>query len=215
MDRGNFAEALVHLRHGQEVSLRDRYGRYPWADRLRECERMLELEGKLPGVLAGTEPVANAEERTEYAMLCYSKRLFATSARFYEQAFAEQPKLAEDFEHPHRYRAACSAALAGCGQGEDSSAPALDDSERRRLRQQALGWLRADLARNAEALKSHDPKVRQPALMQLPHWFVDPDLVGVRDPGAPGLGNLPDTEHEPWRKLWADVAEVLKQGSPE
>ncbi len=209
MDRGNFAEALVHLRHSHELSLRDRYGRYPWADRLRECELMLELEGKLPGVVAGTEPVAKAEERTEYAMLCYSKRLFATSARFYEQSFAEQPKLAEDFEHPHRYRAACSAALAGCGQGEDTGTPALDDAERRRLRQQALHWLRADLARNAEALKGQDPKDRRPALTQLQHWLVDPDLAGVRNEEP--IAKLPEAEQEPWRKLWADVADLLKE----
>ena len=212
MDRGNFAEALVHLRHGHEVSLRDRYfGRYPWADRLGECERMLELDGKLADVLAGEVQVATAAERTEYAMLCYSKRLFATSARFYTQAFTDEPQLAEDSEHPHRYRAACSAALAGYGQGEDAGVPELDDAERRRLCQQALAWLRADLARHADALKSGKPKQRQFALTQLRHWLVDPDLAGVRDAGA--LANLPEAVQESWRKLWSNAAELLNERS--
>jgi hypothetical protein len=144
-------------------------------------------------------------------MLCYSKRLFATGARFYERAFVEEPKLSEGTGQFHRFRAACTAALAGCGQGEDSGAPALDDGDCRRLRQQALDWLRADLARHAKALKSRDPKDRQPVLTQLRHWLVDPDLAGVCHEEA--LAKLPEAEQEPWRKLWADVAELLKERS--
>jgi hypothetical protein len=45
------------------------------------------------------------------------------------------------------------------------------------------------------------------------NWLVDPDLAGVRDPGEPGLAKLPDAEQEPWRKLWADVVEALKEGN--
>jgi hypothetical protein len=64
--------------------------------------------------------------------------------RFYSEAFADDPKLADDLRTRHRYNAACSAALAGCGQGADADKP--DDQERARLRQQALAWLRADPA---------------------------------------------------------------------
>jgi len=38
----------------------------------------------------------------------------------YADAFAADPKLAEDLHTESRYRAACSAALAGCGLGKDS-----------------------------------------------------------------------------------------------
>jgi tetratricopeptide (TPR) repeat protein len=107
LDQAKFAEALVQLQYGHDMSLRDRYGPYPWTARLRESERMLELEGRLPEVLAGSEPVANAAERADFGMLCYTKRLYATAARFYEQAFADDPALADDAEHPRRYTAAC------------------------------------------------------------------------------------------------------------
>jgi tetratricopeptide (TPR) repeat protein len=68
----------------------------------------------------------------------------AAAARFAAEAFAARPKLADDLRFPNRRNAACSAALAGCGQGQDAAK--LDDAERARLRRQALDWLRADLA---------------------------------------------------------------------
>src|SRR5206468_10853885 len=55
-----------------------------------------------------------------------------------------KPALADDLKSWNRYNAACSAALAGCGQGNDVSG--LDEKALARLRQQAMVWLRADLA---------------------------------------------------------------------
>jgi hypothetical protein len=42
----------------------------------------------------------------------------------------------------------------------------------------------------------------------LRHWQTDPDLAGVRDKEA--LAALPEAEQEAWRKLWADMEELLK-----
>ena len=57
------------------------------------------------------------------AELCYHKRWYAASARFWADAFAASPQLAEHTEHRHRYNAACSAALAGAGRGKDTPPP--------------------------------------------------------------------------------------------
>jgi hypothetical protein len=43
------------------------------------------------------------------------------------------------------------------------------------------------------------------------HWRGDADLAGLRD--AEGLEKLPPDEREACRKLWADVAELLKKAS--
>jgi hypothetical protein len=71
------------------------------------------------------------------------KHLCAAAARLYAEAFAADPKRADDVEARHRYNAARSAALSAAGQGKD--ADKLDAKERPRLRRQALDWLRADL----------------------------------------------------------------------
>jgi hypothetical protein len=58
------------------------------------------------------------------------KSFYGALVRFFSQAFAEKPPLADDLQIQYRYNAACAAALAGCRQGKD--ADNLDDTERRR-----------------------------------------------------------------------------------
>src|SRR5439155_12706757 len=96
----------------------------------------------LPGFLEGITTPAGPDERIELAGLCSLKRLNRAAARFYEEAFAASPRLEDDLGAGHRYNAARTAALAGCGRGKDTDK--LAGKECARLRKQALGWLRAD-----------------------------------------------------------------------
>ena len=123
-----------------------------------------------------------------------------------DPALAADQKLAEA---GHRYNAACAAALAGCGQGEDAGN--LDEASRARWRQQALDWLRADLAREVKLADTDEAQARAAVQRTLRHWQQDPDLAGVRDEIA--LAQLPEPERQPWRKLWADVEVVLVKAS--
>jgi hypothetical protein len=162
----------------------------------------------LPKVLQGETEPATAAERLELASLCRlpCKRLHATAARFAAVAFAADPKLADDLKQQHRYNAACCAALAGCGKGEDAAG--LDEKERARLRQQARDWLIADLAlwtkRAASGVKDRE-QVRQ----TLQNWRIEAALAGIRDPET--LTRLPEEERAACRRLWADVDGLLKQ----
>jgi hypothetical protein len=47
------------------------------------------------------------------------------------------------------------------------------------------------------------------AVKALQHWQTDPDLAGLRDPEP--LAKLPEPEQETCRKLWAEVAALLKK----
>jgi hypothetical protein len=107
----------------------------------------------------------------------------------------------------HRYNAACAAALAASGQGKD--ADTLAAQERIRLRQQAIAWLRSDLAYWTKQAQSANPPDRAQARQTLLHWQQDADLAGLRDPEA--LKKLPAEERAACQKLWADVADLLKQ----
>src|SRR5262249_20128879 len=93
-----------------------------------------------------------------------------------------QPKLADDLRSGDRYDAACAAALAGCGQGKD--ADQTDEKERPRLREQALTWLRADLAAWAALLKNNPEKAAAGVRDRRQHWQQDADWAGVRDAEA-------------------------------
>jgi tetratricopeptide (TPR) repeat protein len=205
--QGNFREALEQLRRGHVIGSRDRRWRYSSAQWVRECERLVELDGQLPGFLAGIATPPGPAERIELARLCSLKRLHRAAAHFYEEAFALRPRLADALDGGHRYKAACAAALAGCGQGKD--ADKLEDKERARLRRQALDWLRADLEAWGRLLDKKPPGAVSPASIAtvFQRWLTTHEFAGLRGPEA--RARLSEAERQAWEHLWSDVAGML------
>jgi serine/threonine protein kinase/tetratricopeptide (TPR) repeat protein len=201
--QGKFRQAMDEFRLGHEFGSKNPRWPYPSARWLRDAERFADLDVRLPKILKGEDQPVDANERVALALLCQRhKKLYATAAHWYSKAFATQPALAEKLgAQGSRYDAACAAALAACGQGED--AKSLDDKERARLRQQALDWLRAELEAWGKRLEKEAGKTRPVVVQQLQHWLGDPDFAGVR--GEEALAKLPEPEHQAWQKLWSDV----------
>jgi tetratricopeptide (TPR) repeat protein len=206
-DKGQFAEALTYLRSAHELGSKDPRWPYPSAQWVRECERLVELDAKLPQVLKGEVQPADVGERLAMAQLCQlpCKLLNAAAVGFYSDAFAQQPQLADDLQGQPRYNAACAAALAGCGQGKDAGG--LDEWQRASLRQQALDWLRADLAAWNKRLENDADKTLPAIVRTLDHWLKDADFAGVR--GDTALAKLSEAERRSWQQLWGDVAAML------
>jgi serine/threonine-protein kinase len=207
-DKGQFTEALGHLRRGHELGSKNPRWPYPSAEWIKECERLVQLDAQLPRVLKGEVRPADAGERLTLAWMCQlpCKSLYAAAVRFYTEAFAEQPNLADDLQGQPRYNAACAAALAGCGQGKDADQS--DNKERARLRRQALEWLRADLAAYRRALDQEPDRAGPAVRERMQHWQQDKDFAGVRGPDA--LAKLPEAERQDWQQLWQEV-EALRQ----
>jgi len=152
---------------------------------------------------------AGPAECLELADFCRQlKQLPAAAVQFYTEAFAAEPKLAADLQAAHRYRAAQSAALAGCGQGKDAAG--LGAAKRAQLRGQSLEWLQADLALWTKQRETGRPQADQAALARMHEWGSEPSLAGVRD--APGLAGLPAVERRRWQAFWADVAAARTKG---
>jgi serine/threonine-protein kinase len=172
---------------------------------LAKAERLAAVQDKLPAFLKGDFKPTTNDERLALFEWCQIRKLNRTAAGLYGAAFAADAKLADDLKTGHRYSAACFAALAAAGQGEDAAQ--LDDKERSRLRQQARDWLRADLALRAKQLESGQPADRAAAQQALRHWQQDSDLAGLRDAAA--LAQLPAEERAACAPLWADVAGLL------
>ena len=174
---------------------------------MRDAECLVALDRKLPAILRGEARPADPAEQLGLARLCALKKRHAAAARFYAEAFAADPMLASDLRQQCRYNAACSAALAAAGQGTDDPKP--DAAERDRLRGQALNWLRADLALRQKQAGSAKAEDRAAAQQALRHWQQDADLASVR--GQEALVALPAEERAEWDKLWAEVADLLRQ----
>jgi tetratricopeptide (TPR) repeat protein len=162
---------------------------------------LLAVEARLPAILAGKERPADVPTQHALAEWCLKhRRLTAAAAGLYAAAFAAQPSLADDLAAGDRSQAACAAALAGCGVGEDATG--LDDRRRAELRKLALAWLAADYAAWAEIHRGK-PAERTAAARAVRAWLGSEDLAWVRD--AAPLAKLPADERRHWQTLWEKV----------
>jgi serine/threonine-protein kinase len=173
---------------------------------LERAERLVKLDSRLAAVQAGKVQPKDNRERIELGLFCGEyKRQYVAAAALLGEALGADAKLAAGQKGLIHYNGARYAALAAVGKGGDAGK--LGHQQRVRLRQQALDWLRADL----DAYTALAGKVdgRRLVRQRLTHWLKDEDLTGVRDDKA--LAALPVKEREQWRKLWADVADLLKK----
>jgi tetratricopeptide (TPR) repeat protein len=130
--QGRFEEALASLKRGHELGSKQAGWPDPSAQLVRDAERLVRLDRQLPAILRGEARPADATEQLGLGELCTLKKRYAAAARFYADAFTAEPKLADDLQRWNRYGAACAAALAAAGKGEDAAK--LADQERVKLR---------------------------------------------------------------------------------
>jgi serine/threonine-protein kinase len=208
LQQGSYAPARESTLRALELLPPDSPLRQVALQQLRHCDFLLALDRKLPTMLTGEAIPANPSESVALAEMCQQhKKRYAASARFYADSFAAEPKLAAYLNPQHRYNAACSAALAAAGQGQD--ARWLPDRVVAMFRRWALVWLRDDLTAYAKLAQQNNPAVKQAIQQRLAHWRSDPDLASVRDPQA--IDRLADNERAAWQALWRDVDELAKR----
>jgi Flp pilus assembly protein TadD len=205
--RGEFTKAVEAFRRGHELGTKVAGWSLPSGQWLKDAQRLAELAPKLPEFLRGSAKPADADECIALANLCQIKKLPGSAARFHEMALAAHPAGAEDVKTGRRYNAACMAALAGCFPGKEDST--LTEAARARWREQALAWLRADLAVWTNQLESGQAEARAKARQMLGHWRRDPDLAGIREEAS--LAKLPPTESQVCRQFWTEVRHRLEK----
>jgi serine/threonine-protein kinase len=196
---GRFAEARSAVRRGLDLVPAQEPRRPALQEQLKLCDRMLAVEARLPELLQGKERPA-LEELLELARLCLEYGRPHAAVGLYAAAFAARPALSDNLETGDRRDAACAAVRAAAGEGPNGARRG--GPERAGLRQQALAWLRADLALMS-ALQRGGKSVGS----ALAIWQRDAALSSVRDEAA--LAKLPNAERESWQRLWADVAALL------
>jgi serine/threonine-protein kinase len=168
-----------------------------------------ELEVRLPALVSGEAKPADVWDLLTVARLAtHRQRQFAATARLLEQFLAANPTWAERLPaDPPCYYAACCAAMAAAGEGP--GAGALGAAARRRLRRQAMAWLREELSRQGKRLAAGAAPDRAGVAAALAFWQVDGWLAGLREAAA--LDRLPAEERQTCAKLWTDVAALLEK----
>jgi Flp pilus assembly protein TadD len=134
MGQGKFTEALASFKWGSQ-----NLNHLGWA------ERWMKLDARLRQIQKSEAVASDAAECFALGELCQlpCRQLYAISVGFYTEAFASEPELMGGLRSGIRYAAACAAAQASCGQGNDATR--LNRQECARLRKQAFTWLSADL----------------------------------------------------------------------
>jgi tetratricopeptide (TPR) repeat protein len=191
----------VLLAQGQYPEAKDAARRAEAADLngSKLYQRLAACGGRLAAVLKRDDHPANASEALDFAELCWIQRRYSDAVRLTTDAFAADPKLANDFETSRRYKAASHAASAGTR--KPSGADKADEAEKAVLRSQARQWFRADLD---ESRKLARDRARWPAIYdRLQGLLLDGDLSGVRDPGE--LARFPEAERKEWEAFWSEV----------
>src|SRR5262249_41850782 len=106
LDQGEFAQALIALKEGHELGSPRKGWSLPSEFLLKGCERLIDLEKRLPDLLRGADEPADRTERLAVARLCAIKRVHRAAARFYHEAFHADPSLAQNPSRSHRFDAA-------------------------------------------------------------------------------------------------------------
>ena len=207
--QGKLEDALASFRRAGELASPGSSLVQMISSEIAQVEKQIALSGRLPAILRGEDKPAGNPERLAFAQLCYDQGLYTAAARLWGEALAGDPKLGDDRQAGHQYNAACAAALAAAG--KDKNEPLPDDVAKAKLRQQALDWLKAELATWTNLLESAPPQARQAIVQTLDHWKKDSDLAGVRE--AEALAQLPPDEQKAWRTLWADLDSLLKRAA--
>jgi serine/threonine-protein kinase len=217
------AAIVAHDWRAMRVRARDQNG---WIYHIlrREAEAM--ILPKLQSFRNGNWHPEDNNERLALLGICESEALCGAASRLCADAFAADPDLAERLvtqclRHAAqesdqsnrtealiseiRYRAARSAALAGCGLGKDSAK--LSAVEQTHWRRKALEWLRTDLFVLSKTLDGGRQADRDLVKEMLTLWQAEPDLAGLREPA--GLERLTADERKGCLALWAEVGAVL------
>jgi Flp pilus assembly protein TadD len=206
---GQYADALASLRRGHELGSKIPNWAYPSGKWVERAERLIAIEWRLPAFISGNETPSEREDTLAVAFLVRKQKRYVRTAELYRAALAD-PIPTTDKGANDRYTAACCAALAGCGKGEDATR--LDDAGRAGWRRQALEWLQAELATHQKQLADHPTTARREVQGKLRDWQKDDDLNGVRS--ASELAKLPEADATAWARFWADVQSTLDKASP-
>jgi eukaryotic-like serine/threonine-protein kinase len=202
LKQGALAEALAHLVEANKFGAAYSDVSAHTAQWVKQVERLIAVEAKLPGILSGEDKPASAYEELELAVVCDLKGLHRTSARLFASAFQSRPALATTMKLGYRYQAACVAAKASCS---PTHFP-WDAVDRSHWRRQALDWLRADMAQMARGLEQ-SPDTRKSVRDTLQRWQKEKVLACLREPEA--LAKLPASDRAECLKFWAEVQEVV------
>lgn len=198
MKDGRFTEANTEAQRWLDSMPKDAPGKEAIARLVVVYTDLLERERQLMDVLSGREEVT-PHRRRQLASVCLLTKRYSDAVRFYEEAFAAEPALADDILSQVRLEAASAAVMTA----EQLS----DPHERGRLLNSAVAWLRADLNVWSGMLAAGRENERQAVLRGIYPWRWEPRLASIRE--TDGLRGWPAEQQALCRTFWREVETLI------
>jgi serine/threonine-protein kinase len=171
---------------------------------LDRCEALLKAEPALPDMVAGKTTPRDGMEALRFGKLARLRGQYAAATRLYEQALAQNSKMAAKLGHNDWLAFARTAARAGAGKGHEPP----PESERAKYRVKTLTWLRRYLELHERDLDTDSPRSRYGVQQGVRLLLQHNDLALVR-PGA--VEQLPAAERSEWQSFWDDVTRLVQR----
>jgi tetratricopeptide (TPR) repeat protein len=202
---GRFREALEVMQRARDLGASRPTWRFESGAFIRHMEELIRVDEKhWAEVEARWQGVERVEEMLMLADMASFKRRWALAAKMYGAALARDPSANHDSAE-RRTRAARALIQAASAVGVDSrTGPG--ESERARMRAQALAWMQEivrmqrDLLEGGEVGKAH---VRSTLSLLLGDAF----FASVREESE--LRKLPAEEARTWREHWKSVRDAM------
>jgi hypothetical protein len=159
----------------------------------RDWARTLALfAGRLPALLRGEDRPANAHEASQFAGMAFRTGAYEASLRLWKHAITAVPDIADDVAAGYRFNAARAAVAA-------ATSTKRDPAQQVYWRNEAAGWLAAELSAYSTMLRKHRPEDRILVRQRLLIAKRSPELAPVIDVAR--LADLPPDEQATWRAL--------------
>jgi serine/threonine protein kinase/Flp pilus assembly protein TadD len=200
-----FQEALEAFERCHALGSAEPGWSFPSAKKVEEYRYRAAREKELEIDLAAERP-PEPEDLVACAEIMLRKGKSHLAAQWYLSAFEKAPGALEDLDEGHRFRAACAAAMTGCGRGQDAAA--VPDEEKARWRRHALTWLQADLRDWRRAVSSAPGSMKNPAVWALLLWRTGSGLAALHD--SRFRDQLAADERDAWVSLFAEAEAFLK-----
>jgi len=203
VSRAQYDEAALHVKRALEL-LPERHPARAQVEEIKTlCEQGKDMESKADRVADGSIVLTDGTDALVFAKILRLRGQFAASVRLYTEAFRLAPGLAENPLPGNRFDAACAAVQTCVLQGANG--------DKTTMLEQALQWMREDLAAWNERLESGSAPLRASAVRALKRWRTEPHLAAMRDAGA--ISDRSATTQDGWRALWHDVDAALEHAA--
>jgi tetratricopeptide (TPR) repeat protein len=204
-EHGELKASLEQLQYAKKLDSNNTELKNSLEQQTKLGEILVDLDKRFPAIATGKEEPANYSEALTFVTIAFWKQHYRLSALLFENSLKDPPN--PRARKLVKYLPACAACMAAAGEGLPKQE--LEETERVRLRQLALTWLREVLANWTRQASGNSAAAKKEVGKLLEICQMDVRLASVREKDR--IEKLSNQEQADWRAFWGELDKVLKK----